>query len=94
MKIEAKYFNKEQALTEKLIKQTGDDSKLTDKQKQKLIERYNRKIAELKKSRQKAINKSLDLIIRLLNRAKDKNLINQAGYDIILGDIGYLRENL
>ena len=94
LKIEAKYFNQEQELNEKLIRKTRDDWKLTDKQKQKLIEQYNKKLAELKKNRAKAINKSLDLIIKLLNKAKDKNRINQAGYDIIINDINYLRENL
>ncbi|MBI2459193.1 MAG: hypothetical protein HYV53_01410 [Parcubacteria group bacterium] len=94
VKVEAKYFDKERELIERLIKKTGEDSKLTDKQKQKLLEQYNRELAELKQRRAKAINKNLDLIIKLLNRAKDKNLINQAGYDIILGDVDYLKINL
>jgi len=94
LKIEVKYFDKEQELNEKLFRKTRDDKKLTAKQKQKLIEQYNKKLAELKKHRVKAINKSLDSIIKLLNKAKDKNRINQAGYGIILSDINYLRENL
>ncbi|MBI2459868.1 MAG: hypothetical protein HYV53_05000 [Parcubacteria group bacterium] len=94
LKVEAKYFDKEQELTEKLIKKTGVDSRLTDKQKQKLIEQYTKKLAELKQNRTKAINKSLDLIIKLLNKAKDKNQLDQPGYDIILSDVNYLRENL
>ncbi|MBI2459276.1 MAG: alpha/beta hydrolase, partial [Parcubacteria group bacterium] len=94
LKTEAKYLNQEQELTEKLIKKTGADSKLTDKQKQKLIEQYTKKLAELKQNRAKAINKNLDLIIKLLNKAKDKNQINQQGYDIILSDVNYLKENL
>lgn len=94
LKIEAKYFNREQELNERLNRKTQDDTKLTDKQKQKIIEQYNKKLAELKKNRQKAINRSLDLIIKLLNKAKDKSLINQLGYDIIMSDVNYLRENL
>jgi len=94
LKIQAKYFTKEQRLTERLIKKTGADSKLTDKQKQKLIEQYHKKLAELKQKQVKVINKSLDLIIRMLDRAKDKNQINRQGYDIILSDVNYLRKNL
>lgn len=94
LKIEAKYFAKELKLNEKLIRQTRDDTKLTDKQKQKLIEQYNRKLAELKINRAKAINRSLDLIVKLLDKAKDKNLLNPQGYDIIMSDVNYLRDNL
>jgi len=94
LKIEAKEFDKEQDLNEKLARQTRDDRKLTDKQKQKLIDQYDKKLADLKEARAKAIDKDLDLIIKLINKAKDKNQINQAGYDIILSDINYLRENL
>ncbi|MBI4778961.1 hypothetical protein HY797_00720 [Candidatus Falkowbacteria bacterium] len=60
--IEARYFNKEQDLIEKLIKKTQDDERLTDKQKQKLIEQYNKKLNNLKENRLKAINRSLDII--------------------------------
>ena len=94
LKIEAKFFERERELTEKLIKKTGEDSKLTAKQKQKQIEQYNKKLAELKKNRAKAIDRSLDTIVVLLNNAKKQNKINQAGYDIILNDINYLRINL
>ncbi|MDP2736679.1 MAG: hypothetical protein Q8O59_02740 [bacterium] len=94
LKIETKYFEREQELTEKMIKKTGQDSKLNAKQKQKLIEQYIKKLAELKKNRAKAISHSLDAIVVLLNNAKKQNKINQAGYDIILNDINYLRINL
>lgn len=94
LKIEIKYFSKERELNEKLIRKIQDDSRITDEKKQKLVERYSRKLAELKISRQKVINISLDLIIKLLNRAKDKSLLNKQGYDIILGDVNYLRNNL
>ena len=94
LKIETKFFDKELDLNEKLIKKTQEDKKLTDKQKQKLIGQYNKKLAELKKDRAKAIDKNLDLIIRLLDKAKDKDQINQRGYDIIISDINYLRINL
>jgi len=94
LKLEAKYFEKERELNEKLIRKTREDRKLTDKQKQKLVEQYNKKLAELKKQRTKAIDKNLDLIIKLLDKAKDKNRINQAGYGIIISDINYLRINL
>lgn len=77
-----------------MIKKTGDDSKLTDKQRQKLIEQYEKKIAQLKKNRAKAIDKSLDAIAKILETAKKQGKINQAGYDIILSDVNYLRENL
>ena len=94
LRIETKYFDREQELTERLINKTRDDSKLTPKQKQKLIEQYNKKIQNLKKIRAKAINRHLDLIEKSLNQAKKLKRINQAGYDIILSDINYLRENL
>ncbi|MDD4901386.1 MAG: alpha/beta hydrolase [Patescibacteria group bacterium] len=92
--IEAKYFDKEQDLIEKLIKKTQDDSKLTDEQKQKLIEQYNKRLDKLKENRAKAIDHSLGLIEKLLNTAKKQNQLNQAGYDIIISNINYLRENL
>ena len=94
LKIEERYFDREKALTERLIKKTQDDRKLTEKQKQKLIEQYDKKLAKLAKDRLKALNKSLDAIAKLLNQAKKQNRINQAGYDIILSDINYLRINL
>ncbi|MDD4271463.1 MAG: hypothetical protein PHF50_01520 [Patescibacteria group bacterium] len=94
LKIEAKYFEKEQASLEKLIRKTRDDKKLSDKQKQKLIEQYNKNLNKLKENRIKAIDKSLDAIVKLLNLVKKKNQINQAGYDIIINDINYLRNNL
>ena len=94
LKIEAKYFDKEQDLIEKLIRKTQDDERLTDKQKQKLIEQYDKKLDNLKKNRAKAIDRSLDIIEKLLNTAKKQNQINLRGYDIIISDINYLRENL
>ena len=94
LKIEVKYFEREQELIEKLIRRTSDGRKLTDKQKQKLVEQYNKKLAELKRNLAKAIGHSLDTIVVLLNNAKKQNKINQAGYDIILSDINYLRINL
>jgi len=94
LKIETKYFDREQDLAEKLIKQTQDDTKLAEKQKQKLIDKYNRKLTDLKNGRTKAIDRSLNLIEKLLNQAKKQNQINQPGYDIILSDINYLKINL
>ena len=41
-----------------------------------------------------AINRSLDVIKRLLDITKRQKVINQQGYDIIINDINYLRENL
>ncbi|MDD5031645.1 MAG: hypothetical protein PHR36_01205, partial [Patescibacteria group bacterium] len=94
LRIEEKYFEKEEKLTEKLIKRTEEDKKLNPKQKQKLIDQYNKKLENLKKNRVKAISRSLDLIEKLLNTAKRKNMINQQGYDIIVNDINYLKINL
>lgn len=94
LKIEEKYFEKEEKLTEKLIKKAEDDKKLNPKQKQKLIDQYNKKLKDLKKNRDKALDRSLDLIEKLLNTAKRLNQINQQGYNIILSNINYLRENL
>ncbi|MDD5071406.1 MAG: LamG domain-containing protein [Patescibacteria group bacterium] len=94
LKIEERYFAKEEKLTEKLIEKTEKDKKLNPKQKQKLIDQYNKKLKDLKKNRDKAISRSLDLIEKLLNTAKKLNQINQQGYDIIINNINYLRENL
>jgi len=94
LKIEIKYFDKEQELTEKLIEKTQTDKKLNPKQKQKLIDQYNKKLRELKLSRAKAIDRSLDVIDKLLNQVKKQKQINKAGYDIIISDISYLRINL
>jgi len=77
-----------------LIKKTEEDRKLNPKQKQKLIDQYNKKLENLKKNRAKVISHSLDIIEKLLNTAKKRNMINQQGYDIIINDINYLRENL
>jgi len=77
-----------------LIKRTEEDRKLNPKQKQKLIDQYNKKLESLKKNRVKAISCSLDVIEKLLGTAKKRNMINQQGYDIIINDINYLRENL
>ena len=94
LNIEAKYFDKQIDELQKLIEKTQNNPNLKPKVKQKLIEQYNKKIATLIKNRQKAINLSLDLIKKLLNIAKKQNVINQQGYDIIINDINYLRENL
>ena len=77
-----------------MIKKTEEDRKLNPKQKQKLIDQYNKKLENLKKNRAKVISHSLDIIEKLLNTAKKRNMINQQGYDIIINDINYLRENL
>jgi len=94
LEIEAKYFDKERELTEKLIEKTQNDKKLTAKQKQKLIDQYNKKLNDLKKNRNKAIDRSLDAIVKLLNLVKKQNQINQTGYDVLINDINYLRINL
>jgi len=67
---------------------------LTLKKKQKLIEQYNKRIKLIEQHRQRAINRSLDVIKRLLDITKRQKVINQQGYDIIINDINYLRENL
>ena len=77
-----------------MIKKTEEDRKLNPKQKQKLIDQYNKKLENLKKNRAKVISHSLDIIEKLLNTAKKLNQINQQGYDIIINNINYLRENL
>ena len=77
-----------------MIKKTEEDRKLNPKQKQKLIDQYNKKLENLKKNRAKVISHSLDIIEKLLNTAKKLNQINQQGYDIIINDINYLRINL
>jgi len=77
-----------------LIKKTEEDRKLNPKQKQKLIDQYNKKLENLKKNRAKVISHSLDIIEKLLNTAKKRNMINQQGYDIIINNINYLRINL
>lgn len=94
LEVEDKYFKKEQDLIEKLIRKTRDSEKLTDQQKQKLIEQYEKKLDSLEKNRVKAISRSLDIIEKLLDAAKRQNQLNQLGYDIIINDINYLRENL
>jgi len=94
LKIEAKAFEREQVLMEKLIKKTEENDKINPKQKRKLLEQYNKKLADFKKNREKLIDKSLDVIGKLLNQAKRQKQINQQGYDMIISDINYLKENL
>jgi len=92
--IKVKYFDKQIKEQQKLIEKIQNNPDLKPEQKQKLIEQYNKKIKILVKNRQKAINLNLDLIQRLLDIARKQNMINQTGYDIIINDINYLRENL
>jgi len=94
LKIEERYFEREEKLTERLIKRAEEDNKLNPKQKERLLNQYNKRLAKLKKNKIKAIIHSLDLIERLLNKAKKLDQINQQGYDIIINNINYLRINL
>jgi len=82
-----------QTLQDQIIK-TQNDPKIKPEIKQKLIGQYNKQINTLKINRQKAINLSLDLIVKSLDLTKKLKLINQLGYDIIINDINYLRINL
>jgi triacylglycerol esterase/lipase EstA (alpha/beta hydrolase family) len=92
--IETKYFAKEKELTEKLMEKTQNNPNLSDQQKQKLLEQYHKKLAELEQERARAIARSLEAITRLLDIAKRQNQLNQQGYDIMISDINYLRINL
>ena len=60
----------------------------------KRVSPNNKRIKLIEQHRQRAINRSLDVIKRLLDITKRQKVINQQGYDIIINDINYLRENL
>jgi len=92
--IKAKCFDKQIKRWQKLIEKMQNNPNLTLKKKQKLIEQYNKRIKLIEQHRQRAINRSLDVIKRLVDIAKKQKVINQQGYDIIINDINYLRENL
>jgi len=92
--IKAKCFDKQIKRWQKLIEKMQNNPNLMPKKKQKLIEQYNKRIKLIEQHRQRAINRSLDVIKRLVDIAKKQQVINQQGYDIIINDINYLRENL
>ena len=92
--IKAKCFDKQIKRWQKLIEKMQNNPNLTLKKKQKLIEQYNKRIKLIEQHRQRAINRSLDVIKRLLDITKRQKVINQQGYDIIINDINYLRINL
>lgn len=92
LRTDDKYFNREERLTQQLIKLTEDDNKLDSKHKQRLIEKYNKQLEKLKELRTKAIVRNLNSIVKLIKRAISQDKINQQGYDIIIDDVEYLRK--
>lgn len=80
-----------------IIKKTEEiknNSKLSAKAKEKLIVSLNKELTELDRNQQKIINLNLGIFEKTLNEAKKSNYLNQVGYDIIKGDLEYLKINL
>jgi pimeloyl-ACP methyl ester carboxylesterase len=88
------HFDKQIERMEKLIQQAQDNEKLKPKAKEKILQALNKRIEEIEQQRQKAIERNLDWLERKLDAIKRKGGINQQGYDIIISDINYLRNNL
>jgi hypothetical protein len=76
------------------IRKTEDNEKLKPEAKQKILDVLNQKLEKISENREKAISHNLDLLERRLNIMKNKNRINQNGYDIIIRDINSLKINL
>jgi hypothetical protein len=77
-----------------LISDTQNNSKLSAAAKKKIIDPLNKLLAANSKTRQAAISCGLGDIQKALDKIKQKNGINQAGYDMIKADISYLISNL
>lgn len=88
------HFDKQIENIEKLIQQAQDNEKLKPKAKEKILQALNKRIEEIAKQRQKAIERNLDWLERKLNAMETRGVINQNGYDVIISDINYLRNNL
>ncbi|MDP2709302.1 MAG: hypothetical protein Q8O93_04675 [bacterium] len=89
-----KPYDKLMERLKQLIKQAEGNNKLNDKIKRKMIEQYNRKIDSLTTDWHKTVINRLNIIARLLNNAKKQKVINQQGYDIMINNINYLKNNL
>lgn len=94
IKLEDNYLAKEQLLAERLLLKTGQDSKLNVKQKQRAVEQYEKNLKTAQQKRFKTLNRNLDLLTTMLDRYKKQNKLNQVGYDIMVNNISYLRDNL
>ncbi|MDO8676667.1 MAG: Ig-like domain-containing protein, partial [Candidatus Azambacteria bacterium] len=88
-----KLLDEAKRLIAKYIKKV-ETSQNTAKIKAKLIQRYHEDLERLDQKNSKNINIVFDRLARSLGKYLKAKLINQAGYDIIMSDINYLRNNL
>ncbi|HDH07489.1 MAG TPA: hypothetical protein ENG89_00520 [Candidatus Moranbacteria bacterium] len=89
-----KHFDRKTERIEKLIRKIENNPKINPKKKEKILKRLNQKLEKVSEQRQRTINKRLGSLERILNRIKIKDGISEQGYDIIMSDINYLRNNL
>jgi pimeloyl-ACP methyl ester carboxylesterase len=87
-------FTKQKDNIEKLKQKISDNPKIKEKHKQKLLDQFDKRLQELEQQENKFIEKSLDKFKKALDEFYSKGMINQQGYDIIIDNINYLRENL
>ncbi|MDD5527497.1 MAG: hypothetical protein PHO56_00785 [Patescibacteria group bacterium] len=77
-----------------MVKEAENNQKINPTAKKKIIDALNKLLDKNSEAKQKAIVLNLDFILKTLDKIKEKNGINQAGYDMIKADINYLLSNL
>ncbi|MBU4285077.1 alpha/beta hydrolase, partial [Patescibacteria group bacterium] len=87
-------FVKQKETIEKLKQKILDNTKIKESHKQKLAENFDKRLQKLEQQEDKFIEKSLENLEKDLNKFYNKEMINQDGYDIIINNINYLRQNL
>jgi hypothetical protein len=94
LKLSLNFLAAERAVLEKLINDTQNSKKLSATAKKKIIDPLEKLLDANIKARQVLINRDLSDIQKALDKIKQKNGINQQGYDMIKADIDYLKSNL
>lgn len=87
-------FAKQKSNIEKLKQKILDNTRIKEKHKQKLLNKFDKRLQKLEQQKDKFIKKSLDKFKKILDKFYSKEVINQQGYDIIISNINYLRQNL
>ena len=94
LKLSLDFLAAEKAVLEKLINDTQNNKKLSAAAKKKIIEPLEKLLDANSNARQAVIKNVLGDFQKNLDKIKQKNGINQPGYDIIKADIDYLKNNL
>jgi len=87
-------FVKQKETIEKLKQTISDNTKIKEDNKQKLLDQFDNRLLKLEQQEDEFIEKSLANLEKDLSKFYSKEMINQQGYDIIISDINYLKNNL